>query len=70
MWWEERMFAYTLERIGRSAEECIFVDNSVSNLLVSERLGIHTVLFNRDDEEHNGKVVNDFVELKNMMLSM
>ena len=60
---EERIYTYTLERLGRSAEDCIFVDNSSKNLLVAERFGIQTVLFNRDGEEYDGVVVNNFVEL-------
>lgn len=65
---EQRIFSYTLERIGRRAEECIFVDNSVSNLQVAEQLGISTILFNRDKEEYNGKIVNDFIELETLLL--
>ena len=60
---EERIYAYTLERIGRPAGECTFVDNSSKNLVVAEKLGIRTVLFNRDGEEYAGVVVNDFEEL-------
>ena len=60
---EEEIYAYTLKRLGRAAEECIFVDNSSKNLLVAEKFGIRTVLFNRDGEEYDGVVVNSFEEL-------
>lgn len=30
-------------------------------------MGIQTILFNRDDEEYDGKVVNDFEELGKML---
>ena len=43
------------------------MDNSVKNLLAAEELGIPTILFNRDGEEYDGKVVNDFVELGKML---
>ena len=64
---EERIFTYTLEKIGRSAEECVFVDNSSKNLMVAEKLGISTILFNRDNEEYSGKIANDFEELAEQM---
>ncbi len=66
---EERIFRYTLERIGRKPEECVFVDNGVKNLEAVEALGIECVLFNRDGEEYSGTVVNDFVELEKVILS-
>lgn len=51
-------------------EQCVFVDNSVSNLLVAEGLGIQTILFNRDGVEYDGRVVNDFAELGEMLECM
>lgn len=66
---EERIYAYTLEKIGRPASDCIFVDNSSKNLLAAEKLGIHTVLFNRDGEEYDGAVVNDFKALGDYLKS-
>ena len=45
----------------------MFVDNSVKNLLVAEELGIQTILFNRDGEEYDGRVVNNFEELAEML---
>lgn len=64
---EERIYEYTLEKLGRAAEECIFVDNSSKNLLVAEKFGIQTVLFNRDGEDYSGVVVNDFEELESYL---
>ena len=60
---EERIYAYTLERIGRIAQDCIFVDNSCKNLRAAEKFGIQTVLFNRDGETYDGVVINNFAEL-------
>lgn len=64
---DRQIFLYALDRLEREPEECIFVDNSVKNLLVAEELGIQTILFNRDGEEYNGKIVNDFAELGKML---
>ena len=64
---DKEVFTYTLERMGCSPEQCIFVDNSVSNLLIAEELGIQTILFNRDGVGHSGRVVNDFETLGEML---
>lgn len=61
------IFLYAIDKLGCSPDKCIFVDNSVKNLLVAEKLGIQTILFNRDGEEYDGRVVNDFEELGMML---
>ncbi len=60
---DKDIFLLTIERLNCRPEDCIFVDNSVKNLLVAEEVGMQTVLFNRDGEEYEGTVVNDFTEL-------
>ncbi len=60
---DKDIFLHTIERLKCKPEDCIFVDNSVKNLLVAEEVGMKTVLFNRDGEEYDGIVVNDFREL-------
>lgn len=67
---DEAMFIYTLKRLGCNPEQCVFIDNSVSNLLVAEKLGIQTILFNRDGVEYDGRVVNDFDTLGEMLECM
>lgn len=64
---DKEIFLHTLKKLGVKPDECIFVDNSVKNLLVAEDLGINTILFNRDGEKYDGKVVNDFSELEVML---
>lgn len=64
---DRRIFLYALDRLKCKPEDCIFVDNSVKNLLAAEELGIQVVLFNRDGETYNGKIVNDFTELGKML---
>ena len=54
-------------RIGCSARECVFVDNSAANLRAAQRLGIRTVHFNRDGEPYEGCQVEDFQELAEML---
>lgn len=61
---DKAIFECALERLQCKPEDCIFVDNSVKNLRVAEELGMQTILFNRDGEEYEGNVVNDFGELE------
>lgn len=67
---DKEIFIYTLKKLGCNPEQCVFIDNSVKNLLVAEEMGIQTILFNRDGEEYGGRVVNDFVELGEMLESI
>ena len=64
---QESIFRYTLERLGCTAGECVFVDNSAANLRVAGQLGIHTVHFNRDGEDYEGRQVKNFQELAEEM---
>lgn len=64
---DKEIFVYTLEKLGCNAAQCVFVDNSVNNLLVAEKLGMKTILFNRDGVEYVGNVVDDFGTLGEML---
>ena len=61
------IFEIALERLGVSANDCLFIDNSVANLRVAAEVGMDTVLFNRDGEKYDGKTVNSFAELTEML---
>ena len=64
---ETKIFEIALERLNISANECIFIDNSVENLRTANRLGMGTILFNRDNEVYEGKTVYSFVELASVL---
>ena len=64
---DKDIFRCALERLHCEPEVGIFVDNSVKNLRVAEELGMTAVLFNRDGEEYEGNVVNDFEELGELL---
>lgn len=66
---EKKIYELTLEKIGKGSSECIFIDNSVKNLEVAADLGIQTILYNRDNEEYNGIIVNTFEELAKILES-
>ncbi len=62
-----RIYDIALEKIGSSPAECIFIDNSVQNLLSAEEVGISTVLFNRDGVRFDGATVESFSELGELL---
>lgn len=64
---DRKIFEYAIKTLQCKAGDCIFVDNSVKNLRVAEELGIRTILFNRDGEEYDGIIVNDFAELQEVI---
>ena len=42
---DERIYMLFLERIGRRAEECVFIDDSEPNIAVARRLGFKAIRF-------------------------
>lgn len=61
------IFDRFLEISGKSARECIFVDNSAKNLVAAEEVGMSPILFNRDNEHYDGAEVFNFKELYNLI---
>jgi len=47
---DERIFHRLLERIGATADQCIFIDDRTRNLRVAADLGFRTVWINRDHQ--------------------
>jgi putative hydrolase of the HAD superfamily len=64
---DKAIYDITLSRLGIPASACIFIDNSVANLLAASALGMDTVLFNRDNEAYDGKTVYSFSELDDLL---
>jgi 2-haloacid dehalogenase len=42
---DPRIFELLLERIGRPAHECLFIDDSPKNILVAQQLGFQTIRY-------------------------
>ncbi|MBR5858644.1 MAG: HAD-IA family hydrolase [Clostridia bacterium] len=62
-----RIYDLTLEAIGRSPYECMFVDNNAANLRAAEEVGIAPILFERENEHYDGMTVYSFDELYNVI---
>ncbi|HBR32408.1 MAG TPA: hypothetical protein DD733_10025 [Clostridiales bacterium] len=64
-----KIFEITLKKLKSSVEDCIFIDNCVENLKTARSLGMDTILFNRDSEVYDGKIIYTFNELSCILLS-
>lgn len=47
---DERIYRMLLERIGRPAGECIFIDDGEENVFAAEELGMRTVLYRSPEQ--------------------
>lgn len=63
----EKIFEYTLEKLGCAASECVYVDDRRSNLNTAKKLGMEPMLFNSRNVEYDGKIVYNFKELETVI---
>lgn len=47
---DPRIFQILLDRIGRPASDCLFIDDSQKNIDVAKKLGFQTILFKSPDQ--------------------
>lgn len=64
---DPRIFQLTLERLGCTPEESVYIDDRRYNLEAAKALGMDTVLFNSRNVPYNGKAVKGFMELADML---
>ena len=64
---DRQIYEIALQQISCTASKCIFVDNSVANLITAAELGIMPILFNRDRETYDGLTVSTFEELEGLL---
>jgi putative hydrolase of the HAD superfamily len=64
---DRKIFEIALERLTVDPADCLFIDNSVKNLLSARSVGMDVILFNRDSEEYDGKIVNNYEELARLL---
>ncbi len=56
---DRQIYELTLQRANKNANECLFIDDSISNLSAAKEMGIDTVLFDRyDQQEYHPKVLS------------
>ncbi len=64
----EQIYKLLLQRTGALPGNCIFVDDSIENLKAAAKLGINTVLYNRDKiTDYDGHLINSFADLKHVV---
>ena len=66
---DPRIFGYMLKKLGQPASECVFVDDRRRNLAAARSLGMDTILFNSRKVPYDGKTVDNFGELVDMLIS-
>ena len=64
---DAEIFRHILAKLDQPASECVFVDDRRKNLLSAKSLGMETILFNSRNVEYDGKTVNNFYELINLL---
>ena len=60
---DERIFWLTLEKLGVSPEECLYVDDREKNLEAARKVGMETVMINSRHVDYDGEIVAGFAEL-------
>ena len=64
----EQIYDILLQRTGAQPDDCIFIDDSIENLEAAAKLGINTILYNRDEiSDYDGNLINSFDDLKNVV---
>lgn len=66
---DERIFQLTIEELGCKAEDCLYVDDRDGNLEAASKVGMNAVLFNSRNVQYEGKSVNNFKELTDMIIN-
>jgi len=62
---DRRIYELLLSEINAPAENCIFFDDRVKNLIPAKELGIKPALFNRDQVDNSGFLsVNGFLDIE------
>lgn len=64
---DERIFRYTVEKLGCVPSDCIYVDDRRRNLEAARAAGLQPILFNRRNVDYLGECVNHFRELEEFL---
>lgn len=64
---DAHIFMLTMEKLGCAAADCVYVDDREGNLAAAKALGMETVMFNSRNTGYEGKIVNSFGELADLL---
>ncbi len=67
---DDRIFVFTIEKLGVNAEDCIYIDDRRGNLNVAKKLGMNPILLNSRNVSYEGVSVNSFEELAKEILAI
>ncbi|MBQ8439614.1 MAG: HAD-IA family hydrolase, partial [Clostridia bacterium] len=65
---DQKIYDIALKQIQAEANECLFIDDNINNILSAQKLGINSILFNRYNEQYTGEQVHSFEELAQVLL--
>lgn len=63
----EQIFKLTIDQLNSHPSECTYIDDRRFNLEAAQAIGMDAILFNSRNVEYDGKIVNDFKELAEML---
>ncbi|MBO5288132.1 MAG: HAD-IA family hydrolase [Spirochaetales bacterium] len=63
----EQIFKLTIDQLNSHPTECTYIDDRRFNLEAAQTIGMDAILFNSRNVEYDGKIVNDFKELAEML---
>ncbi len=67
---DPQIYELTLQQANKKANECLFIDDSISNISAAKEMGIESILFDRYDKENYDKKVLSFQELDMLLKSL
>ncbi len=65
---DREIYNIALKQIQAEANECLFIDDNIHNIVSAQNVGISSILFNRYDEPYSGEKVYSFDELDQALL--
>ena len=67
---DERIFQFTIEKLGVNVEDCIYIDDRRGNLEAAKKVGMTPILLNSRNVSYEGVSVNSLDELAKEILAV
>ena len=65
---DSQIYQIALDTLGVQPSECVFIDDSPERVEAARRLGICSILFNREEHDYNGLRVKSFDQLTQLLM--